>query len=250
MVCIYPQKPSVGKRICRGARGADGQCKSPVRAWGFCWKLVKCSQHVLVGIVLVVVTSLLLMDHKVPKSQGRSRQKTGQDVGTSGASYPLFPLCPVLGCGWGWAHMGSTELVQAGRSLLRGVMLQLVPEAQHHRGFAGSLAWKMCKTIFLQSASRGLTHPGVEGWMCEGLKANQSVTSAKPDLGHADVSLPPALLLQLRTGCGGGSAVDGDPVSVLSGLVFVKVFVILRGETGIMLLLCYPIHMGEVGSRA
>lgn len=75
------------------------------------------------------------MDHKVPVSQGRSGQKTGQDLGTSGVSYPLFPLCPVLGCCWGWAHMRSTELVLAGRSLLQGVILQLVPEAQPHRVF-------------------------------------------------------------------------------------------------------------------
>lgn len=40
------------------------------------------------------------------------------------------------------------------------------------------------------------------------------------------------------------------PVSVVSGLVSVKVFVILWGEMGSLLLLRNPIHMGEVGSGA
>lgn len=99
--------------------------------------LVCCGRYCIgEGVGCCILKSLLLTDHQVQVSQGRTRWKTRQNPGTSSVSYALlFPRpSPDIedGC-----SLESLELVLAGQSLLlKGKMiLQLIPEVQRHHIF-------------------------------------------------------------------------------------------------------------------
>lgn len=188
-------------------------------------------------------TSLLLADMQVQGSQAKIRQKTGQNPTLLVWVVPCFPPIPVWyvtgsGSYWRWAQ---PEELGAGTGREKLAPKREDGVAADFRSTTSSglpVGFRLgCKRFFFSFKASSLKVKGTAWCLILGLKVvvcrdlRWLNLSQMPSLTlDTQISFPLALLIQQRLGWGGRNDVYRRLPSMLWGLIFVKMFVVLWEE--------------------